>query len=161
MRRPSGTALLVLALAGCGFDVPPPSAPASPVAQAPRPGPAPVDEVPDDAVHSLVAPLLEGGRGELRFDRIGQGQGGDVQRQAYVELIGVGVEEAAATATATLEAQGFTRVHAEVGPERIRLRFEREGEAAVHVLARSRAFHPKLRRDDATSSLYAFQSAAR
>lgn len=145
--------LAAMLLGGCGFDMPPPKAPESAREAVAA---ATVPEAPD-ALARAVARLAAGGRGFLRYDRVQDGVNAGSQRQAYVEMLGATAEEAAAIAADALVQMGYREVHRKGTGDRVRLAFDREGEPTIHVIARSRAVHAKLLRQDATSSVYMFQ----
>jgi hypothetical protein len=156
-------AIIAASLSACGFDSsPPPSAetPSKPVPaaqpaerQAERPSAEPADPIPQ-----FVDELTKGGSGHFRFDRLRDVEAGGQQRQVFVEMIGRTDVESARKAHEVLESLGFKELRRNESAKSIRVAYADPDGNTVQVNVRSREAHSKLKRSDATSSVYLTQS---
>lgn len=164
-------------LSACGADLPDQKKPAADTQAQAEKKPAPatkrpptlkekadtLSKLPDNAaagqkMDAAVAELTRDGMAWLRYDRPGEQNGKvkRVERQVFVELLGADVSGAEAAVREAFESVGYTvdgRRDGGNGAVNLRLR-SKEDKRDVHVLIRSKAGGPELKKPEATSSVY-------
>lgn len=156
-------AVTIAGLVGCGLDTPVPEQTGTPAAGE-APAEAAIEQAKPvgqaeaaDPIETFSERLAADGRGHFRFDRIRGARDGGRERQVFVEMLGPADAQAADAAAEALDALGFEPGRRWGDENGIRLAYKDPQGKPLRVLVRSRDAHPKLQRDDATSSVYLTQ----